>query len=370
MSSKLIFMLLLVGAVALNAQGRGQGAGGRGQGGGPGGGGGQGRWVRLAPIPETNEERQSVVAGGKLYLFGGNAVAGADGMPAAPPGSVWEYDPAADRWTKKKPMPAPAHHMAVAESGGRIYLFGGATQRQPRGSNQIPINNTWEYDPASDTWKELAPMPTRRMAAAAVAVAGRIYVMGGAGNYPGREDAPLGGDQPHRVLDTNQVYDPATNTWATRTTLPTPRNHVFAAAANGRIYLIGGRLGAVSIANGSTTDIVEEYDPATDRWGFLKNRMPTPRDSGIAAVYLNKIYIAGGQSITAISNSVSRALEVYDPASNTWDSLENIPTARHGIGGGVIGSRLYVVGGHITAAFSGGEPLNSANNDALDLAGR
>jgi N-acetylneuraminic acid mutarotase len=359
----IVAVAVLAGAIALDAQGRQGGAG-------QGGGGGQGRWVRLAPVPETNEERQSVSANGRLYLFGGNAVAGPDGMPTAPPGQVWEYEPTVDRWTRKKPMAAPAHHMAVAESGGRIYLFGGATQRQPRGSNQIPINNAWEYDPLADSWKELAPMPTKRMAAAAVAVAGKIYVMGGAGNYPSREDMPLAGDQPHRVLDINEVYDPATNTWATRTTLPTPRNHIFAAAANGKIYLIGGRLGAMSIASGSPTDIVEEYDPATDRWGFLKNRMPTPRDSGVAAVYQNKIYIAGGQSITAISNSVSRALEVYDPATNTWDSLENIPTARHGIGGGVIGSRLYVAGGHITAAFSGGEPLNSANNDALDLSGR
>jgi hypothetical protein len=28
---------------------------------------------------------------------------------------------------------------------------------------------------------------------------------------------------------------------------------------------------------------------------------------------------------------------------------------------------LFIGGGHITAAFSGGEPLNSPNLDALDL---
>ena len=358
-SLTLAVLAFLLVAGAVSAQGQG---GGRGQGGGQG----QGRWVRLAPIPEPNEERQSAIANGKLYLFGGNSVE-VGGKPSAPPGAVWEYDPAADKWTKKKNMQLAAHHVAVAESGGKIYVIGGGAQRQPGGPNYIPINNTWEYDPAADTWKALAPMPVKRLAAVAVAAGGKIYVMGGAGNYPSREDQSLDANQPHRILDLNQVYDPATNTWATRSTLPTPRSHVFAGVVNGKIYLIGGRLGSMAISTGSPTDIVEEYDPATDKWGYLKSRMPTPRDSGVAAVYQGKIYVLGGQQITALNNSVSRAVEAYDPAANEWTSLQNMPLARHGIVGGVIGTRLFIGGGHITAAFSGGEPLNSPNLDALEL---
>ena len=123
---------------------------------------------------------------------------------------------------------------------------------------------------------------------------------------------------PHRVLDLNQVYDPATNTWQPRQTMPTPRNHMFVGAVNGKIYVIGGRVGSMAVATGSTTDLVEEYDIAADRWGAVKLRMPTPRDGGVVGVYQNRIFVAGGQSITAINNSVSRALEAYDPATNTW----------------------------------------------------
>jgi N-acetylneuraminic acid mutarotase len=330
---------------------------------------GQGRWVRFAPVPQANEERQSGAANGKLYLFGGNPV-GEGSMPGAPPGAVWEYDAAGDRWTRKNDMPLPAHHVAVAEQGGKLYVFGGAVQRQKGGPNYVPANEAWEYDPAADSWKALAPMPSKRIAAVAVTVAGRIYVMGGAGNYKSREDMSLNAEQPHRILDINEAYDPATNTWQTRQTMPTPRSHMAAAAVNGKIYLIGGRLASMAVSNGSTTDIVEEYDPATDRWGFLKTRMPTPRDSSLAAVYQGRIYVVGGQSITAISNSVSRALEAYDPANNTWIPLPNLPVARHGLGGAVIGSRFHVVGGHITAAFSGGEPLNVATHDAFEFAPR
>jgi N-acetylneuraminic acid mutarotase len=327
-----------------------------------------GRWVRLAPIPEASEEYDSAVANGKLYLFGGNPV-GEGGKQGAPPGRVYEYDPAADRWTKKKNMPLAAHHNAVVGYNGKVYLFGGGVQRQPGGPTQFPIDNSWEYDPAADSWRALAPMPIRRIMAAAVESGGKIYVMGGAGAYPGLENQPLGGDAT-RVLDLNHMYDPATNTWQTRQTMPTPRNHMFVGAVNGKIYLIGGRVGSMAVTSASTTDLVEEYDTAADRWGAVKLRMPTPRDGGVAAVYQGKIFVAGGQSISAIHNAVSRALEAYDPATNTWTSYPNTPQARHGQGGGVIGNRFHVVSGHITAAFSGGEPLNVPLHDAFEFAAR
>jgi N-acetylneuraminic acid mutarotase len=169
------------------------------------------------------------------------------------------------------------------------------------------------------------------------------------------------------VLDSNEVYDPASNTWAAKQILPTPRNSMFAGVVNGKIYLIGGRVATAFATTGSVTDVVEEYDPATDKWGFLKDRMPTPRDEGVAGVFNNRIYVAGGESITALNNSVSRAFEAYDPASNSWQALGNMPLARYGVSGGVIGNRFHVVGGHITAAFGGGEPLNTAQHDVLEL---
>jgi N-acetylneuraminic acid mutarotase len=327
----------------------------------------QGRWVRLAPILEANEEFDSAVVNGKLYLFGGNPVAVA-GKQGAPPGHVFEYDPAADRWTKKKNMPQAAHHNGVVGHNGKIYVFGGGVQRQPGGPTQFPIDNSWEYDPVADSWRALAPMPLRRLAAAAVESDGKIYVMGGVAQYAGLENQSLGGEEPHRVLDINHVYDPATNTWQTRQTMPTPRNHMFVGAVNGKVYVIGGRVGSMAVATGSTTDLVEEYDIAADRWGAVKLRMPTPRDGGVVGVYQNRIYVAGGQSITGINNSVSRALEAYDPATNTWAVFPYLPQARHGQGGGIIGNRFHIVSGHITAAFSGGEPLNVASHDAFEFA--
>ena len=98
-----------------------------------------------------------------------------------------------------------------------------------------------------------------------------------------------------RVLNTNDVYDPVTNKWENRRPMAVPRNHAFAGAVNGKIYVIGGRIGAGNIPATTNIDVVEEYNPATNQWGPIKDRMPTARSGGGAATYNGKIYVGGGE---------------------------------------------------------------------------
>src|SRR5947209_11325024 len=79
----------------------------------------QAKWVRLAPFPEPAEEILGAAAGGKMYVFAGLAPVW------KPMGMVYEYDPASNQWTKKKPMALASHHVAFTEYHGRIYAFGG-----------------------------------------------------------------------------------------------------------------------------------------------------------------------------------------------------------------------------------------------------
>ena len=94
-------------------------------------------------------------------------------------GLVYEYDPATDTWTKKKPMPLASHHVSFTEYRGKIYAFGGFVLPPAGPPAWVPIDNAWEYDPAADSWKALAPMPTRRGSPVAVTAGDRIYVIGG-----------------------------------------------------------------------------------------------------------------------------------------------------------------------------------------------
>jgi N-acetylneuraminic acid mutarotase len=321
-----------------------------------------GRWGLLAPVPEKSEEFTFCDVNGKIYLIGGLPV---DTTP--PLGVVQEYDTATDTWTKKKNMPLATHHAAPAAYNGRIYLFGGQIQARPGGPAQLPINNAWEYNPASDSWRALAPMPTARTAAAAAEVGGKIYVFAGASVHPGQPLVSLSPDVPHRSLDTVEVYDPATNTWASRGPAPTARNHAAIGVVSGKIYLIGGRVGSANITAASNTNVVEVYDPATDTWGAVGMRMPIARSGMGWATRDGKIYVAGGELYDRHFFAVVRAVHVYDPATNSWGALPQMPTARHGVNVAIVGNRLYVIGGHVQAAGVGGGGANADDNEVYEF---
>jgi N-acetylneuraminic acid mutarotase len=316
-------------------------------------------WKKGAPFPEPDEELYGVAANGKLYVIGGWNDGKAGGV-------TYEYDPAADKWTKKQPMPRPAHHAALAAANGKIYVMGGfvapTETALPLGAAWQPIDNAWQYDPVADTWKSLAPLPTKRGSAAAVEVGGKIYTIGGATTMEGpvlddsrgrlgdSKDPFFTAFGPARVLSVNEVYDPATNKWETRQPMSVPRNHAFSGAVNGKIYVIGGRTGQGFILTATNTDVVEEYDPVSDSWNVPKERMPTARSGGVSGTDGRRIYVAGGEVTTQELVGAFRAIEAYDPLTNSWSTLPSMPMPRHGAAGAVIGNRLYLVSGMIQSA--------------------
>jgi N-acetylneuraminic acid mutarotase len=305
------------------------------------------KWSRLAPFPDPSEELWGASAGGKLYVFGAIA-------PGWKPKSlVYEYDPEGNAWTKKQNMPLGMHHVAAVEMNGKIYKFGGFKYPDSGKPGWQPIDNAWEYDPANDSWKALAPMPTKRGSANAVAHGGKIYVIGGASMHPGSKETFIHPARPHRSVDANEVYDPKTDTWEKRSPLPTARNHAAAGMVNDKIYIIAGRIGAGFITRGSSVNIVEEYDPVTDQWGALKAAIPTARSAVAFATYRGKIYVAGGEDQDSRQLSAFRAVEAFDPVTNTWTILPSMQFPRHGLAGAFVGNRLHLVSGDAQSASSG-----------------
>jgi peroxiredoxin/N-acetylneuraminic acid mutarotase len=306
-------------------------------------------WKKAAPFPEPDEELYGVACNGKMYVIGGWG----DGKAR---GANYEYDPASDKWTKKKSMPHPAHHAALASANGKIYVSGGFIPPEntqiPTGGAWQPIEDMWEYDPAADSWKALAPMPTKRGAAVAAEAGGKIYVIGGATTVEGSKDPFFTFMGPARVLSTNEVYDPATNKWENRKPMAEPRNHAFAGAVNGKIYVIGGRAGHGFIMTATNTNVVEAYDPVADMWSGPLERMPTARSGGGWGTDGRRIYVAGGEVTTAQLVGAFRGVEAYDPATNTWMTLPSMPMPRHGVAGAVINNELHLVSGMVQSAGS------------------
>jgi len=304
-------------------------------------------WKKGAPFPEPDEELYGVAANGKLYVIGGWGDGKARGVN-------YEYDPATDKWTKKQPMPRPAHHAALAAVNGKIYAFGGfvapANTAIPLGAAWEPIADAYEFSPATDSWKPLAPLPGQRGSAIAAEVGGKIYVIGGATTMEGSKAPFFTAFGPARVLGTNDVYDPATNKWESRNPMSVPRNHAFSGVVNGKIYVIGGRTGQGFILSATNTNVVEEYDPVSNMWSIPKERMPTARSGGASGTDGRRIYVAGGEVTTTALVGAYRAVQAYDPATNSWTSLPSMPMPRHGVAGAVIGNRFHLVSGMIQSA--------------------
>ena len=304
-------------------------------------------WKKGAPFPEPDEELYGVPVNGKLYVIGGWDDGKARGV-------TYEYDPATDKWTKKTPMPRPAHHAALAAANGKIYVMGGFIPPKdtaiPVGGAWEPIDNAWEYDPATDSWKSLPPLPGKRGSAVAAEVGGKIYVIGGATTMEGSKDPFFTFFGPSRVLATNDVYDPATNKWQSREPMSVPRNHAFGGVVNGKIYVIGGRTGHGFILSATNTDVVEEYNPVSNTWSVPKERMPTARSGGASGTDGRRIYVAGGEVTTKDLVGAFRSDRGLRPATNSWITLPSMPMPRHGVAGGVIGNRFHLVSGMMQSA--------------------
>ncbi len=297
-------------------------------------------WKSLAPFPGPIREAAIVAAQNKIYMFAGQ------GTGYVPLGLVFEYDPATNAWKEKKRMPLPSHHNAIVEYNGKIYLFGGFKLPDTGQFGWQPIDNSWEYNPESDTWKALKPMPSQRGASSAAVVNGKAYVMGGMAVHPGTPNGPVNigtDDTPRRSVTTVEEYDFASDQWRERTPMPTPRHHFVVAAINGKIFALGGRQGLARPSVGYSS-AVEEYDPANDLWLASRTPMQVARQDMSFGVYEGRLYVIGGGFRNAFSSFENvRAMEVYEPASNQWFMLPPVPPGRDPTSAAVIGDTLYLL---------------------------
>jgi N-acetylneuraminic acid mutarotase len=322
------------------------------------------QWRMAPPLPKAIGEIEAATVKGKIYVL-----SGLDNRPGvvSPAGYNWLFDPATNSWTEQKPMPLPAHHIMVAAMNDKIYIFGGFV-RPPSIIAWQPINRSWEYDPATDDWKELAPMPTPRGAGQAVAVDGKIYVIGGVrSNKPGDEGAPIpSGSTDQLVLGTVEEYDPATNAWRARSPMPTARNHFFAGAVNGKIYAFDGRIGTVFVTKSDTIDLVEAYDPSTDHWAYA-GRAPTTRGDVNGDEHSGLLYLTGGEFQDYERKMTFWAVEVFNPKTGGWSSLPHMLVARHGFAAAFVGSSLHVMGGGFQSDGMPGVDPTTATHEVIDV---
>jgi N-acetylneuraminic acid mutarotase len=259
-----------------------------------------------------------VVVDGKIYVIGG--IGGKT--------KVEEYDPATDTWRQKADLPAGGYLLSTSVVNGKIYAIGGSTSIL----DGTPLATVEEYDPATDTWTTRADAPLSLWGSSASVVNGKIYVIG---NMLGRG-----------AMSTVQEYDPATDTWTAKADMPTARWLLSTSVVNGKIYALGG----FPKRGGTTISAVEEYDPATDTWATKAN-LPSRRTARTVVVN-GRIYVFGGllydTTWTEGQGGYASVYE-YDPATDTWAVLDDMPFERLGHAAAVVNGKFYIIGGSATA---------------------
>lgn len=99
------------------------------------------------------------------------------------------------------------------------------------GTLAAPTKVAWRFDTSRAAWTSIAPLLQERAAAGAATVGGRIYLVGG-----------VDGSRQH--IASVDAYDPVTDTWSQVATLPTPPEHLAVLSFRSMVCALGGHFGS------------------------------------------------------------------------------------------------------------------------------
>ena len=175
-------------------------------------------------------------------------------------------------------------------------------------------------------WRKFADIPKPVIGITTVVLNNKIHALGGSES------------------DAHQVYDPASNSWTLKASLPHPEGIGWGMAAvfRGKIYLFGGGYGNEWRGD----DKAWVYDPTADRWASIAP-MPIRKMQGAAVTVGNAIYIIGGHQGT---QKTSREEEIkttykYDPLKNSYTRVADMPESGIFIVSTCYKGNIYVVPG-------------------------
>ena len=255
---------------------------------------------------------------------------------------------AEENWTQKADMPTARAGFATCSVNEKIYVIGGEVE----GFGNLSISTVEMYDPKTDTWERKADMPTSRSTSISV-VDGKIYAIGGTELKRFELDVLIKGEFRKvkqwevKELPTVEMYDPTTDTWTQKADMPTPRS-TRTCVVNGKIYAIGGTaFNNVRQKKPWRLDTVEVYDPTTDTWAKAK-KMNHARSGAAFSVVDGKIYALGGTGWPQLPNHPGpflSSMEVYNPETNQWRDIGDMPAAKSSHTASVINGKIYVIGG-------------------------
>lgn len=228
------------------------------------------------------------------------------------------------------PLPIGGHPGGFS-LGGVVHVNGGW--------NSVTVNlpareNNVAFDGTSWTVKQPLLNPTRSEHRADV-IGGSAYVCGGTGSYVDRAVT--------QYADVDR-FERMTDTWTSRQNMPrSVWAHSFCRGPARDFFSIGGR-----ITEPSPWDSIvhnQRYNPDSDSWAF-RSSMPSARDSQYYGRIANAIYVALGiRQVANVSISLNMETFRYDDATDSWQTSVSAPLEQQAGASFVLGGKLHAVFG-------------------------
>lgn len=284
-------------------------------------------------------------------------------------------------WSSKAKLPLPHRNGKAVACRGKIYYMGGYC---PETEDPRETSN-YAYDPQKNEWTTKAAVPIGRSNFAIASLEDKIYVIGGdpvlpnndlyladedrwevlnplaiprqhidcarignniyiVGGFVEDPNPPEDSKQkiPKIATDSVEIFNIAGNKWEKGNPLREARQGVQVAAAGGKLYAIGGVCSRDK--NFQLSQAFERYDPDSDKWESLPD-LPVPIFAPGIAVIQGKIFVIGGSTITNDAQEASDKVYVFDTSRNTWGMATPLPKGIQFPGVAYIDNRIYVVGG-------------------------
>lgn len=222
-------------------------------------------------------------------------------------------------WVTKSSMPTARSDFAIGLVNNNIYVLGG---RAGRNDNEC-------YNILSNEWITKAKLSFPRDCLGSAVVGNKIYLISGLIN---------GSSTSGTLISDNIVYDTETNTYITKTPIPTKRYNMGCVSVGTNIYCLGGMINSYGTEK---TDKVEIYNTLTDIWSNGVN-MPFIAYSFMCCTVGNKIYLLGGVDN---NGTVLKTVYCFDTTTNSWSRKTDMPVNLLGAGCCAIGNKIYLVGG-------------------------
>ncbi|HEX8747520.1 MAG TPA: kelch repeat-containing protein, partial [Pyrinomonadaceae bacterium] len=308
-------------------------------------------WVNSTPMTSGRVHHSAAVVNGKIYLIGG----GHNHDSFTDINTVEVYDPATGQWAARQSLSLARSHFEPGTFvvNERIIIAGG------KGLSADQLSNVSEYNPATNTWRELTPLPGGLRAVVAQVVGNTIVTTGGGNN---------GGISPQTTTRTAILSDPPQLSPQALLSISPPDNGPNESGLNASTYNSGSfkitnnsqsgeRITRVSIDLRGTILPDMVFDPSGTGGDPVGKTFTPDSDTGVVGLINHRFDGAhnGGYDLLEIDFST------FDPGETFTFSLDVDPNSIKGtnnndgpsLSGKVSG--LELTGARVTVEFSNGE---------------